>query len=165
MVVGEEDGLLWSVDTSERAVVKRGLQRRRRSVAEKRRIVDETLESGTSVAQVAQRHAVNAKQVFHCRRLYRKGLLCEKDAGSMRLLPVAISDVPVSQTAQAAGEGARNAPSGTIQVELSEGTSSRHGPRGCGSIAYSAGADAGCTDGTETQTRDRKTDSCGAGSW
>jgi transposase len=97
------------------------LQRRRRSVAEKRRIVEETLEPGASVARVAQRHAVNANQVFHWRRLYRKGLLCEKEAGSMRLLPVAISDVPVSQAAQAICGGSRSTPPGTIQVELPKG--------------------------------------------
>jgi transposase len=90
-------------------------------VAEKRGIVEETLEAGASVARVAQRHAVNANQVFHWRRLYRKGLLCEKDAGSMRLLPVAISDVPVSQAGQATCDGPRSAPSGTIHVELPKG--------------------------------------------
>jgi transposase len=90
-------------------------------VAEKRGIVEETLEPGASVARVAQRHAVNANQVFHWRRPYSKGLLCEKGAGSMRLLPVAISDVPVSQTAQATCAGPRSAPCGTIQVELPKG--------------------------------------------
>src|SRR5437867_13062745 len=39
--------------------------RRRRSVEEKRRIVEETLEAGASVARVARRHAVNANQVFY----------------------------------------------------------------------------------------------------
>ena len=90
-------------------------------MAEKRGIVEETLEPGASVARVAQRHAVNANQVFHWRRLYRKGLLCEKDAGSMRLLPVAISDVPVSQVVQATCGRPRSAPSGTIHVELPKG--------------------------------------------
>jgi hypothetical protein len=37
------------MDTSERVVVKRALLRRRRSVAEKRRIVEETLEPGASI--------------------------------------------------------------------------------------------------------------------
>ena len=109
------------MDTSERAVVKREPQRRRRSVAEKRGIVEETLEPGASVARVAQRHAVNANQVFHWRRLYRKGLLAEKNAGSMSLLPVTISDVRVSQAAQATCERPGNAPYGTIDVELVKG--------------------------------------------
>jgi len=83
------------MDTSEQAVVKRGLPRRRRSVAERRRIVEETLEPGASVARVAQRHTVNANQVFNWRRLYRKGLLVEKNAGGMSLLPVTLSNVSV----------------------------------------------------------------------
>jgi hypothetical protein len=49
--------------------------RRRRSVEEKRRIVEETLEAGASVARVARRHAVNANQVFYWRKKYREGRL------------------------------------------------------------------------------------------
>jgi transposase-like protein len=44
--------------------------RQRRSIAEKRRIVEETLMAGASVARVARRHGVNANQVFGWRRLY-----------------------------------------------------------------------------------------------
>jgi len=55
------------MDTSEQAILdetpKREV-RRRRSVEEKQRIVEETLETGASVARVARRHAVNANQVF-----------------------------------------------------------------------------------------------------
>jgi transposase len=40
------------------------IRRQKRSVEEKRRIVEETLEAGASVACVARRHAVNANQVF-----------------------------------------------------------------------------------------------------
>jgi transposase len=46
------------VETSKREV------RRRRSVEEKRRIVEETLEAGASVGRAARRHAVNANRVF-----------------------------------------------------------------------------------------------------
>ena len=41
-----------------------GPQRQRWSIAEKRRIVEETLAPGASVARVAQAHGVNANQVF-----------------------------------------------------------------------------------------------------
>ena len=102
-------------------MVKRVPARRRRVVEEKRRNVEQTLEAGASVARVARAHGVNANQVFAWRRLYHKGLLCAKGAGSMRFLPVAISDVPVSPTVQATGEGACHACSGTIQVELPKG--------------------------------------------
>jgi transposase-like protein len=40
------------------------LKRQRRSIAEKRRIVEETLVEGASVARVARAHGVNANQVF-----------------------------------------------------------------------------------------------------
>jgi transposase len=39
----------------------------RRSIAEKRRIVEQTLEPGASVARVAQAHGVNPNVVFHWR--------------------------------------------------------------------------------------------------
>ena len=45
--------------------------RRMRTLAEKRGIVEETLQPGALVAVVARRHEVNANQVFGWRRLYR----------------------------------------------------------------------------------------------
>jgi transposase len=47
----------------------------RRSAVERRRVVEETLEAGASVARVALKHGVNANQVFQWRRLYRDGKL------------------------------------------------------------------------------------------
>ena len=76
------------VDTSERTVVKREPHRRRRSVAEKRRIVEETLEPGASVGRAARAHGVNANQVFHWRKQYRQGLLERENKKSGGLLPV-----------------------------------------------------------------------------
>ncbi len=52
-------------------------QRQRRSIAEKRRIVEETLVEGASVARVARAHGINANQVFGWRRLYLAGRLGE----------------------------------------------------------------------------------------
>ena len=64
-----------------------------RGVAEKRRIVEETLKEGRSVSSVARAHGVNANQVFQWRRLYRDGLLDTAGSGNeQRLLPVAVSD-------------------------------------------------------------------------
>jgi len=51
------------------------LKRQRRSIAEKRRIVEETLVEGTSVARVARAHGVNANQLFYWRKLYQAGRL------------------------------------------------------------------------------------------
>jgi transposase-like protein len=52
-------------------------KRRYRSVEERRRIVEETLVPGTSVAIVARAHGVNANQVFGWRKLYHSGLARE----------------------------------------------------------------------------------------
>lgn len=65
-------------------------QRQHRSIAEKRRIVEETLIEGASVARIARAHGVNANQVFGWRRLYLSGRLGEQKA-TMKLLPVRVS--------------------------------------------------------------------------
>jgi transposase len=69
-----------------------------RSVEERRRIVEETLVPGVSVATVARAHGINANQVFGWRKLYHSGLLGRKDVSSsearqspVRLLPVSIA--------------------------------------------------------------------------
>jgi transposase-like protein len=49
-------------------------KRRYRSGEERRRIVEETLVPGTSVAIVARAHGVNANQVFGWRKLYHSGV-------------------------------------------------------------------------------------------
>jgi transposase len=78
------------MDTRQVRVVKQS--RRMRTLAEKRSIVEETLQPGASVARVARRHEVNANLVFSWRRLYQQGLL-EPDVAvnAPRLLPVQIS--------------------------------------------------------------------------
>lgn len=50
-------------------------RKRRRTIKERRDIVEETLVPGASVARVARRHDVNANQVFYWRKLYREGQL------------------------------------------------------------------------------------------
>ena len=111
------------MDTSERIVVKRA-PRKRRSLEEKRRIVEQTLEPDASVARVARAHGVNANQVFHWRRQYRQGLLGEKNAEAVNLLPVHVTEAWVSRANRSgrgqAGDRTTEA-AGTIQVELSKG--------------------------------------------
>jgi len=66
--------------------------RRRHTIEEKRRIVEETHVRGASVATVARRHGVNANQVFAWRQLYRQGLLNAGAApDSPSMLPVKVS--------------------------------------------------------------------------
>lgn len=62
-----------------------------RTVAEKRRIVELTLQSGTSVAKVAQAEGVNSHQVFDWRRAYLKGKLEVKGPRPAALLPVVLA--------------------------------------------------------------------------
>ena len=104
------------MDTSERAVVERESQRRRRSVEEKRGIVEETLQPGASVARVARAHGVNANQVFAWRRQYRQGLLTSEALGLLPVRVVAAGEAARSRSAQRY----RTAP-GMIQVELPKG--------------------------------------------
>jgi transposase len=85
------------MDTSQQAAVVLkdrdslvALKRQRRSIAEKRRIVEETLVEGASVARVARAHGINANQVFYWRKLYQTGRL--GTTSSARLLPVRLSN-------------------------------------------------------------------------
>src|ERR1700690_1856906 len=80
-------------------------QRQRRSIAEKRRIVEETLAPGASVARVARAHGVNANQVFGWRRLYQRGLLGGKERRPVGLLPVKVSESAETKAMVARGWG------------------------------------------------------------
>ena len=53
-------------------------KRQRRSIAEKRRIVELVMQPGASIARVAREHGVNANMVHYWRKLYRQGRLGEK---------------------------------------------------------------------------------------
>jgi transposase len=64
-------------------------QRQHWTIADKRRIVEETLVTGTSVARVARAHGVNANQVFYWRKLYQKGRLGAINGA--KLLPVTVT--------------------------------------------------------------------------
>jgi transposase len=87
--------------------------RQRRSIAEKRRIVEETLVDGASVARVARGHGINANQVFGWRRLYLAGRLGERKP-AMKLLPVRVSESLPAPLPVEPG----SAESGTIHIEL-----------------------------------------------
>jgi transposase len=70
--------------------------RQRRSIAEKRRIVELALQPGASVARLAREHGVNANMVFYWRTQYRQGRLGETRADSVHLLPVSVSETAAS---------------------------------------------------------------------
>jgi transposase len=110
------------MDASERINVEtpKQITRRRRSVEEKRRIVEETLESGASVARVARRHAVNANQVvFYWRKKYREGRLGKNQ--SSELLPVTLSDISGSKSGRA-GYASSPFAVGSMEIKLAKGT-------------------------------------------
>jgi transposase len=89
------------------------VKRQRRSIAEKRRIVEETLVEGASVARVARAHGVNANQVFYWRKLYQAGRLGITSAA--RLLPVRVTGESSPPPAIPLPELSS---SGTIHIEL-----------------------------------------------
>ena len=82
---------VWMVDSDLSGGLGAGV-RRRRSAAERRRVVEETLEPEASVAKVALKYGVNANQVFQWRRLYRDGKLGTAPANAIKLLPVSVSE-------------------------------------------------------------------------
>jgi transposase len=110
------------MDTSEQGILDgtpKREARRRRSAEEKRRIVEETLEAGASVARVARRHAVNANQVFYWRKKYREGRLGKSP--SHKLLPVTLSDLSGSKSGRVGSESSSFAV-GSLEIKLAKGT-------------------------------------------
>ncbi len=90
--------------------------RRRRSALERRRVVEETLEAGASVARVALKHGVNANQVFQWRQLFRDGKLGAARVSAMKLLPVSV--VKDEELLRPELSEAAPSSSGTIHIEL-----------------------------------------------
>lgn len=95
-----------------------------RSVEERRRIVEETLVPGVSVAMVARAHGINANQVFGWRKLYQSGRLEPKEVSSSKALPSPVRLLPVRicpEGAQAASQFSMKADacvSGSGSIEL-----------------------------------------------
>jgi transposase len=93
------------------------LKRQRRSIAEKRRIVEETLVEGASVARVARAEGVNANLVFSWRKLYQTGRL--GTTSTARLLPVRLRrESSPPPTISLPADLCRQSSLGTIHIEL-----------------------------------------------
>src|SRR5580704_18446796 len=90
-------------------------KRRYLELEQKRRIVEETLVEGASVARIALAHGLNANLVFNWRRLYQKGLLCGR--GTAKLLPVKVTAESSPASWDAAGSS-RSRSAGTIHIQL-----------------------------------------------
>jgi transposase len=113
------------VDTQDQELQVRipGRKQRRRSIEERREIVEETIVVGASVSRVARRHDVNAKQVFYWRKLYREGQL-----GGDRitqLLPVKVCNDGPAKAVEGDGLAVRW---GTMEIKLPKGTLRISGP-------------------------------------
>jgi transposase len=111
------------MDTNIRSMkpVGKGRRYKRHSVEFKRRVVEQTLTPGASVACIAREHGINANQVFNWRKLYREGLLGE--VGQMAtLLPVTVI---APRTAAASSDASARASAGRLWLES---------PKGCLSI-------------------------------
>ena len=106
---------MWMVDVDLSGGLGAG-PRRRRSASERRRVVEETLEVGASVARVALKYGVNANQVFQWRRLYRDGKLGAPPEGAMKLLPVSVADDEESLRSEPTEVVSSS--SGAIHIEL-----------------------------------------------
>ena len=92
-------------------------RQRRRTIKERRDVVEKTLVPGASVAQVARQHEVNANQVFYWRKLYREGQLGISTATP--LLPVRVKR---EQAAKVFQDDGRMPSAGTMEINLSRGT-------------------------------------------
>ena len=97
--------------------------RRKYTVAEKLAIVEETRRRGSSVAEVAQRHRLNANLLFGWRRLSQQGVLREASAKeSVALLPVTVTMPTLLPTEREATTRTPKAQrSGSIEIEFAGG--------------------------------------------
>jgi transposase len=105
------------VDTQGQSLPVKVPGKRRRTIQERRQIVEETFLPSSSVSRVARRHDVNANQLFYWRKLYREGRLGGGVAGA--LLPVKLSEELPEEATKYDSPIPR---SGTLEVKVSKGT-------------------------------------------
>ena len=89
------------------------VRRTRRSLAEKRSIVEQSLAPGACIAEIARQRGINDNLIFNWRKLYLSGRLGEVSLKSGSLLPVKVTD---------AGQVAASVTSdhGAISIQLSK---------------------------------------------
>jgi transposase len=93
------------------SLVVNGVVRRRRSLEEKLKIVQQSMEPGASVARIAQQHGINANLIFNWRRQHLRGGLGATRAKSGSLLPVRVTEGAADATVPAS-------PTGTIHIKF-----------------------------------------------
>jgi transposase len=100
------------IETDEVSSVER-LKRRSWTGDEKRRIVEESLEPGVSIAKVARRYNLNANQLCTWRR--QQGVSTTTLSNSGSILPVTLNPEMLSSTEDSPGA------SGQMEIVLAEG--------------------------------------------
>lgn len=93
----------------------------RRTVQEKRAIVEQTFLPGMSVARVARDNDVNANQVFDWRNRYHEGRLEPHPEVSDAWIPVTVGTTPAAPAAHELPTDTIPEVSGTICLELPKG--------------------------------------------
>ena len=116
-------------------------KRRQRSKAERRRVVEETLVPGASVAIIARTHGVNANQVFHWRKLYREGRLDVKPSET-QFLPARLIDSGLADRSGVEPKTGMQHCGGMIEIEI-----------GCVRVRITGSADLGCVRAALEQLR------------
>ena len=98
-------------------------RRRHRTVEEKRRIVQESLKPGASVAVVARRFDENANQIFTWRRQLQGGKLTGKRVASSeaQLSPVIMHEVGVQATQHGPPVASQTPCTGRIAIDFCGG--------------------------------------------
>lgn len=96
---------------------RRRRRRRRWTLAEKARIIEESLAPEAIVAEVARRHDIHPNLLHLWRRRARTGTLALVSAGD-----TAAGDVRFAAVAVAPEERASGAPSSVIEIEFADGT-------------------------------------------
>lgn len=80
-------------------------------------LVEQSLQPGANVAQLAREHNINDNLLFNWRWLYRKGLLLPQN-GEPTLFPVTLSPEPDKSPPVPACSGSENMPGETLCCEL-----------------------------------------------
>jgi transposase len=92
---------------------------KRRSLAERRRMVEATLAAGATVPKVAARYGVHPTHLYWLRKQYREGRLETNAPGTAKLLPVQVVKGGRVGTGSPAAALAKAA--GCIELELARG--------------------------------------------
>jgi transposase len=100
------------VDTQDQTLQVKVPGKRRRTIQERREIVEETFLPSASVSRVARRHDVNANQLFYWRKLDREGRL--GGGAAAPLLPAKVSEERPAEAAKCDSPTLR---SGTMETK------------------------------------------------